>query len=336
MRREPECVAFSMRRQFLSARIALAIVLLPLGAPKAQSAPLFDFQSNFWVNLHQFLYITARARKGLDPRRPSTIQALADTVGFGALPAPQRAAWDSAVAFYSRDIADRDVLFDSALVVVNARLSQARNAPSLRGANVDSSIAEALERAAPTYRELWWPRHDAANKRWIADVRPLVAQYGDSAARWESARFFTKWPTPLRTDVAAYATWAGGYTITDPPHMTVSSINPSNQHVYAFETLFHEALHTLDSALFDSTRAAFRAQGKRTPRDPTHPIIFYTAGEITRRLVAPDHVPFAEQAGLWRNPDFARMLPLLRMYWQPYLDGKSSLADALRGIATGW
>jgi hypothetical protein len=118
--------------------------------------------------------------------------------------------------------------------------------------------------------------------------------------------------------------------------MTVSSINPSNQGTAAFETLFHEALHTLDAALFDSTRAAFRAVGKRTPRDPTHPMIFYTAGEITHRLLSPDYVPFAEKAGLWRNPDFARMLPLLRTYWQPYLDGKSTLGDALRGIAAGW
>jgi hypothetical protein len=323
-----------MIRRFFSIGV-VAAMLAPAATP-AQSAPLFDFQSSFWVNLHQFLYITARAHKGLDPDRPATKQALADTVGFANLPASQRAAWDSAVAFYTRDIADRDVLFDSALVVVNARLSRAGNAASLRGADVDTAIARELQRAAPAYRALWWPRHDRANKRWIATVQPLIAQYGDSAARWEAARFFTPWPAPLRGDVAAYATWAGGYTITDPPHMTVSSINPSNAGIAGFETLFHEALHTLDSALFDSTRAAFRAVGKRAPRNPTHPIIFYTAGEITRRLVSRDYVPFAEAAGLWKNPDFAQMLPLLRAYWQPYLDGKSTLGEALRGIASGW
>ncbi|HEY4138339.1 MAG TPA: hypothetical protein VGN65_07810, partial [Casimicrobiaceae bacterium] len=221
--------------------------------------------------------------------------------------------------------------------VVNLRLSIAANAASLRGADMDSSIARVLEEAAPAYRALWWPRHDAANKRWIAAIRPLLVRHGDSAVHWESAAFFTRWPSPLRTDVAAYATWAGGYTITDPPHVTISSINPSNQGTAGFETLFHESQHTLDDGLLDSLRAAFQAAGKRYPRDPTHPVIFYTAGEITRRLVARDYVPFAEEAGLWRNDrDFARMLPLLRTYWQPYLDRQSSLHEALKGIAAGW
>ena len=92
----------------------------------------------------------------------------------------------------------------------------------------------------------------------------------------------------------------------------------------------------LDAALFDSTIAAFRAQGKRAPRNPTHPLIFYTAGEITQRLISTDHLPYAERGGLWDNPDFARMRPLIREFWLPYLDGKLSLHDALRGVAAGW
>jgi hypothetical protein len=40
---------------------------------------------------------------------------------------------------------------------------------------------------------------------------------------------------------------------------------------------------------------------------------------------------------LWaRNSDFAKILPMLREYWQPYLDGKSSLEEAMRHIAELW
>ena len=100
--------------------------------------------------------------------------------------------------------------------------------------------------------------------------------------------------------------------------------------------LFHEVLHTMDDSLFLVLRASFGAQNKRYFRDPSHPFIFYTAGELTRRQF-PGYVPFAESGGLWtRNSDFAKILPMLREYWQPYLDGKSSLQEAMRHIAEAW
>src|SRR4029078_3533559 len=158
----------------------------PRPAAKPQGATkLFAMQSNFWVNLHHFLYVTARARRGLDATRQSVTSSLGDTVGYGALPAAPRTEWDEALAYYSRAIAERDILFDSALVVVNVSLSHV-SGESLRGAGLDSELTRALERAAPAYRGLWWPKHDASNRRWIAAAQPLLAQHGDSAAAWEA------------------------------------------------------------------------------------------------------------------------------------------------------
>jgi len=94
--------------------------------------------------------------------------------------------------------------------------------------------------------------------------------------------------------------------------------------------------YTMDDSLFTMVRASFREAGKRLPRDPTHTFIFFTAGEVTRKLF-PGYVPFAESGGLWtRNADFARMLPLLRAHWEPYLDGRGSMEEAARRIAAGW
>jgi hypothetical protein len=98
--------------------------------------------------------------------------------------------------------------------------------------------------------------------------------------------------------------------------------------------LFHEVSHTMDRVLFERFREAARAQGKRMPRSPTHPFIFYTAGEITRRLY-PGHVPYAEAGGLWdRSRDFGPMRPLLQRHWQPWIDGRITLGEALRRIAS--
>jgi hypothetical protein len=165
-------------------------------------------------------------------------------------------------------------------------------------------------------------------------VQPLLAQHGDSAAAWEARAFNVRWSaTPVPVDVTAYANWAGAYTTEGPDHITISSLNEGNQGTAAFEMLFHEVLHTMDRTLFEQYRTAARAQGKRMLRNPTHPFIFYTAGEVTRQLF-PGHVPYAESVGIWtRSQDFSPMHPLLKQHWQPWLDSRISLEESLRRIA---
>src|SRR6185503_7855737 len=110
-------------------------------APLVAATPLFSFHSNFWVNLHHFLYVTARARAGLDATRAPVTAALADTVGFGALPRAQQDAWNAALAHYATAVARRDILFDSSLVAVNDRLAELENAASVAGATgLDAGI----------------------------------------------------------------------------------------------------------------------------------------------------------------------------------------------------
>ena len=296
---------------------------------------LFAMQSNFWVNLHHFLYVASRARRGLDATRTAVTNALADTAGFGALTRQARDGWQSALDHYSNAIAERDVVFDSALAVAAASLSHLTNQQSPRGvAGVDSAMARALDQAAPAYRVAWWPRHDASNRAWIAAVRPLLVQHGDSAAAWETRAFGVTWPRdPVRVDVTAYTNWSGAYTTEDPDRVTMASLNEDTKGTAAFETLFHEVLHTMDRPLFEQFREAARAQGKRMPRNPTHPFIFYTAGEVSRRLLR-NHVPYAEETGLWaRSRDWGPMRALLQKHWQPWLDGRISFDEALRRIA---
>jgi hypothetical protein len=327
-----------MRTHILLAALALSVAI-PATAASAQRGPspdaghrLFAMQSNFWVNLHHFLYVTARAERRLD-RRTAVTQALADTVGIGTLSAARRADWDAALAFYRKAIAERDVLFDSALVAVNVALSHVAGTTSLASSGVDAAVAKALERAAPAYAQVWWPRHDAMNQRWIADVRRLLVQHGDSAARWESRIFGVPWErTPVPTDVVAYANWAGAYTTEHPSHITIATSIEENQATQAFELLFHEVLHTMDRPLLERLLAAAAAQGKQLPEDATHPFIFYTAGEVARQLI-PGHVPYADVVGLWtRSRDFGGVRPALARHWQPWIDRRITVDEAVRGL----
>src|SRR5437763_133776 len=100
----------------------------PIAAVSVDATRLFDIHNTMWINLHHFLYVIARARAGLDATRPAVTLALADTAGFGALPAESRDAWNAALAYYARAVATRDILFDSSLVAVTDRLVELEDA----------------------------------------------------------------------------------------------------------------------------------------------------------------------------------------------------------------
>ena len=336
-----------MLRNLRFAAVALACAAPCVTAAQAATVPasadrLFEFQSSLWVNLHHFLYASARARRGLDTSRTAIRLAMRDTAGYGKLSATMRRGWDDALAYYDREFAQKDILFDSALVAITDKLSAAGAAPSLARAGIDSTLRRILESAAPAYRANWWPRHDASNQRWIAALKPLLAAHGVAAAQFEARVFRAAWPDSPRVDVCAYTNWAGAYTTGGPAGagrnraaIHVSSIDPADLGTPAFESVFHEVLHTMDDSLFSVLRGAFRAAGTRFPRDPTHGFIFYTAGAVAKQAY-PSYTPMAEAGGIWSRGDFPRMLPLLRAHWQSYLDGTITMEEALHRIAAGW
>jgi hypothetical protein len=317
------------------------LLILPAAAPQSSLATspsrvavapgLFEFHSGFWINLHHFLYVQARARKRYpDSRRRAVAAAPSDTVGFGALPTEQRRGWESALAYYEHELAPRDALLDSLMPPIKNRLGELEDVPSLAGSGLDTALVAALEQAAPAYRALWWPRHDAANRAWIRSMLPLLDRYGTSIARGVSDAFRTPWQGPLRVDVTAYANWAGAYTTEHPSRITISSLDPEGTGTLGLEGLFHESLHTMEDSIASALHAAGRARGKEVPYGVNHALIFYTAGEVTRRVVG-THTPYAITTGLWER-SWPRYLPILRARWQPWLDGHTSFSDAIAAI----
>ena len=77
-----------------------------------------------------------------------------------------------------------------------------------------------------------------------------------------------------------------------------------------------------------------RAKNKPIPNDLWHAIIFYTAGEFTRRNLSEyrvsDYIPVAYR-GLYARawPNFQRPLEL---YWQPYLEGTVDFDKAMSNL----
>ena len=296
----------------------------------------FVFHSGFWINLHHFLYEQAAERK----QSGSSGSAAGAVTSMSQLSPEQQQLWNAALDYYTRTMIKADLLQDRDMVTINDILSEA--APDLSKSGLKDDLRRVLENIAPVYRARWWPQHDKANRFWIALAIPMVKQFGETLISQLTTAYKGKWPVaPIRVDVVEYANWAGGYTTVDPDnhvHTTICSIESDYQGFAALEMLFHEASHSMVSprngAVAQAITRECQAKNKPIPNGLWHAIIFYTAGEFTKRNLrehgVSNYIP-AGYRGLYARawPNLQRPLEL---YWQPYLDGTVDFDKAISNL----
>jgi hypothetical protein len=327
---------FRNRRTFLgfclTSAAAMRLAAQEPASPSARLLSQFHFESKLWPNLHHFLWNLGRARNAApEIERVAVRQAPKDIEGFDRLPAPQQKAWAEALALYQAHAAPLNIGFGSLVDVNYAVADLPAGRPIEQAKDIPDPIREALAKAGPVYRALWWPRHDSANRAWIAQLIPQVEQYGPRIAARLTSAFQDPWPTlPLRVEAVAYADQHGAYTTEDPPLIAMSSLSEQHTGADGLEQLFHECSHLMTSTVTARLKSRTTAAGKTLSRDVPHAILFYTVADTMRKLI-PDHVPYPDRYGVW-NRGFTHYHDVLQRYWQPYLDGEVAMDEALDRI----
>ena len=299
--------------------------------------PPFEGYSAFWPNLHHVLYSEAwRRRDSVRSRAAFLPEPLA-----GDLTGEERAAWDAAVAYYDRELADLDLLFE----MNEIRRTLAVAGEALTEGELTPELGEALTRAAPVYRKYWWAGHDRANRDWISDAMARVESLSPAVPERLTRLYESPWfDRPVRVDVVRVASRQGAYSALDPQsdpgsrtsaraHVTVSSSEPNNQGWRAAEVVFHEASHALIFPVRGAIRDEERAQQKDV-RDLWHVALFYLTGEVVRQSLAAreiEYEPYMYHTNLFMGGWAGFKLPL-ETHWRAYIDGDMSLDEAVRGL----
>jgi hypothetical protein len=299
-----------------------------------RTVPLFDFHSNFWVNLHQVLFHEALLSAGKPDRRLQSNAPLTASQMTGQ----EKADWNAAVAFYAKTFGTRQELFDDEMVRINAELAkQADDGTELNAAGLSSELITVLRSAAPIYRKYWWQTHDTSNKQWISSQAARVNALSPQIAAAMQKDLRQAWPAaPIRVDVSYYVAEIGhAYTTDTPPHTTFSSSAPSLQGLDGFETLFHEASHSFADTMTNALFAECGAE-KKNCGQLWHAVLFYTAGVEVRRALPPadqaNFTPYAYKYGLYTRGDYPKYRRVLETDWQSYLDGKTSFQTAIQSM----
>jgi hypothetical protein len=306
-----------------------------LAVVAAQAAvPIFRFETDgFWLNLHHYLYVLGRVEAKLpDIAREAVAGAPADEAeGLKLLTEPERQTWREAVSVYANGLSKLDMVRDKTLFDTTNAVRRAAADREAKTLAIDPAAAAALDRAAPIYRKAWWPRHRAANRRWLQSMQDPLQKYGPQVLTYITRAYQEPWMRDgFPVNVSAWSNWAGAYSTNDSL-LVVSTLNAGNQGLHGFEITFHEAMHQWDDPIFARLRQVAKANNiAKIDGLLTHAMIFYTTGEAMKHVV-PSHLPYAEIAGIWRGR-MGAFKPALDAHWKPYLDGRITLDAALLGL----
>jgi hypothetical protein len=319
----------------------LLLLLSPNFGQAAERIPVattthFAFYSDFDTNLNDALIAAGLARKN---GKPELFHSGAEAPCFEKLIPSERVAWDAAVDYYAKIISPAEWYARQQFLI---RLQ-------LVGFETDPKDPEdvqflALARsfrdvAAPAYKACRWKEQDEKNRRWIAEQKPRLDSDEEKITSRLVQLYQKQWKTlPMLVDVVETVDWSGANTSwSDSGHGDIL-ISSTTQGDAAFETIFHESSHVLmdrGDPVRESLEAAAKAADYKLPNDLWHVVLFYTTGEVVRTVLGEngsrDYKPMLyeiyERGGGW-----TQYREILELIWQPYVQGKQSLADAATSL----
>jgi hypothetical protein len=325
----------------LAAALALLLPAPLLGSDPPTRAAVastghFAFHSDFDTNLNDALVVAGSARTA---RKPELFGAGPEQPCFAGLAPSARAGWNRAVDYYAEIVSPHD-WGDRQQLLLRMDLARLEGSEDERARAYVGIGRGLMAAAAPAYRACRWPAQDAENRRFIEGLMPGLLAHETSIAPRLAELYRTPWHgLPILVDLVGTAPPLGANTWILAPggHVLVSSRVESRD---ALEIAFHEASHTLvapwrPDPVPAALQEAARELGVSLPRDLWHPVLFYTTGEVIRRVLEqagePGYVPYVYHHDLWRG-SWARYREAVEKAWAPYLDGRRALPEAAREL----
>lgn len=289
----------------------------------------FAFFSHYWLNMHHFLHQVALAQ---DEGRPSPVDADVED----QLSAPEKNAFEAAIAFYKRNLLNKDLrsseyMQDFKDWVVRQDTTGLSSVPQEFRDHTDRLAA-----FGSAYRQHFWDRHQISNKNIVSDNLNLVRATEDSVAERLSSLARESWPDyKIRVDVTHYGKSQDNtaFTTIFPAHIVAPSKGRTVEGGWV-ETLYHEAGHQLirpRTGFVPETIGDVSEVKGEYLRSLWHAYLFYFAGAATRHALEGEGI---ENYTMYmvREEVFSRYMSSLQTFLPRYMNRKATLAEVTRSI----
>jgi hypothetical protein len=204
---------------------------------------------------------------------------------------------------------------------------------------IGTNTRVALNSAAPIYRTRVWPARQRDNEAWIASAKLLLVRHETTAKSTLARIYRVDWLSDsILVDVVGEVGPNSAITHDGPPgfsaHTQASAGSSRNTGDAALELLFHEATHAapVEGHIQSMIQEECARQKSQVPENLWHAMIMFTSGAVARQELAKsgngEYVPYAYRYNQYTPVERSA----LERDWQPYLDGKVSLEQALHDL----
>lgn len=268
--------------------IIIFMIAFNVSAQGVPETKYFKFHSNYWLNLHHFLYQKAEGGQLRKLQEDGmAFPDIGELAAWNNLSDSERNILEASMDYYKQNLIDKTLRRGLGKVRLWLKM-QPQN-----GAIIDTThslaLTSILNKVSPIYREHFWELHDRYNKRIINRHLTTIGQIESTVIPKMEALAANKWPSTVtvRVDVCAYANWAGAYTSTKPEmNIVISSLDPLNEGSYFIETVLHEGTHLLYKYGESPVREKifYKAEELKMdfPSNLWHAMLFYLCGKATQ------------------------------------------------------
>lgn len=306
---------------------------------KIKESQHFAFYSDYWINLHHFLYQMAKGdqKKHLQEDGNALID-IGDNGIIRVLSNEETSLLHTAVKYYRENLISKSLLFQ--LDSMRLWLQQHEAGRPISDTSYSAAFTQVLNDFIPVYSSRFWENHDAQNRKildlyfeTILDLEgPVTTRLGELAG--------LEWPdTVFRVDLTTYANWAGAYTQEHPTiNVFISTLDPLSDDPAFVETVFHEGSHIIFSR-FSAFRSDIfhmsKAMDIEFPKHLWHASQFYLCGRLVQDGLAEkgeDYALIMDRKHVFPEYNTSALREILEAYYQGDVDMEKTIRALLMNL----